>query len=122
MPARGMRHAQFACDDATVRDGHQAAAARFGLAPPVTGVGVTKCGRVARLAVDERDAIEMTAVFSGKRADERRSPARDEAVVWAERAQAREARVDEPQLVRILTSPADFVDADVAGDVAGARD
>jgi len=56
--------------------------------------------------------------LGGQGGDERRPPPGDEAVVGMERAQAREPGVDDPQF---LTGPGEFVDADVPGDVAGAR-
>ena len=60
----------------------------------------------------------MAAVLGRQRGDERRPPARDEAVVGVEGDEAREARVDDPQLV---AGEGQVVDVDVAGDVRAPR-
>ena len=60
----------------------------------------------------------MAAVLGRQRREERRPPARHEAVPAVERAQAAEGRVDQPQLV---ARPGQLVGLDLAGEVGGAR-
>ena len=60
----------------------------------------------------------MTTILGGELADERRAPARHEAVCIVQRRQAGKAGVDDPKL---LAREREFVNADVAGHVAGTR-
>jgi len=60
----------------------------------------------------------MAAVLGGQGRDERRPPARDEAVNDVSGAETREPGVDEPEL---LVGPGHLVDLHVARDVARAR-
>ena len=80
-------------------------------------VGRAQHGHVlAASSVDHRQAVQVAAVLGRERADERRPPARHEAVRVVERGQAGEARVDDPQLAARVRQ---FVHADVAGEWCG---
>jgi hypothetical protein len=63
-------------------------------APALVGVGGGQCGDVARPPVAQRQAVQVAAVGRRIGADEGRTPARHEAVLAVQRAQAREAGVD----------------------------
>ncbi len=69
--------------------------ALFSRQPPWV-IGFAQRGDELRPAVDHRQAVEMAAVFGRQAGDERRPPARVEAVVGVERAEAAEAGVDQP--------------------------
>src|SRR5262249_31523607 len=97
---------------------NQATAVRLGPPPAARRVGFAQGGDVLRSAVHQDQAVEVAAVLGGKGGDERRPPARHETVLGVQRTQAREARVDHPKFV---TGPRYLMNADVAGDVAGAR-
>ena len=99
-------------------------AAALLVGPPAAGrVGRAQGGDEGRAAVRQAQAVEVAAVLRGQRRDERRPPARHEAVGVAPRAQAGEARVDEPQLgvVPAGIGPGHLVDLDVAGADRRAR-
>ena len=86
--------------------------------PTVTDVGCAERGDVGRDDHPHGQAIEMAPILRGQSGDKRRPPARDETVGRIERAQAREAGVDDPQFV---AGKRELVDANVAGDVRRAR-
>ena len=86
--------------------------------PALRRVGLGQGGHVFRRAVGHGQAVEVAAVLGGQGREERRPPARHEAVPAVERAQAAEGRVDQPQLV---ARPGQLVGLDLAGEVGGAR-
>ena len=71
----------------------------------------------SRRAVGHGQAVEVAAIVGRQRREERRPPARHEAVPAVERAQAAEGRIDQPQLI---AGPGQFVGLDLAGEVGGA--
>src|SRR5436190_332550 len=68
-------------------------------APPAGRVRLPEGGDVPGPAVDHAQAVEVAAILGDEGRDERRPPPGDEAVLGAERRQAREPRADEPQFV-----------------------
>ena len=86
--------------------------------PALRRVGLGQGGHVLRRAVGHGQAVEVAAVLGRQGREERRPPARHEAVPAVERAQAAEGRVDQPQLV---ARPGQLVGLDLAGEVGGAR-
>ena len=117
VPARRVGHRQPAREDLAAGHVDQDAAVRLVLAPAADGVGIAQRRRVAGPAVDHRQAVQMAPIGGLEGRDERRPPARHEAVRPVERAEAGESGVDEPELV---APPGHLVDLDVAGDVASA--
>jgi hypothetical protein len=65
------------------------------IAPAVGGIAAADTGDVARLAVLDRHAVHVAAIFCRELADERRPPARHEAVELARDGDAAEQRVHE---------------------------
>src|SRR4030095_9083239 len=98
---------------------HQDAAFRLVRSPTTGCVGFSQGGDVLGMAIDHGDAIEVTAVFRGYRADKRRPPARIKTMLRVERAEATEAGVDDPKVV--VAIPRKLVDIDIAGDMNTAR-
>ena len=86
--------------------------------PALRRVGLGQGGHVFRRAVRHGQAVQVAAILGGQRGEERRPPARHEAVPAVERAQAAEGRVDQPQLV---ARPGQLVGLDLAREVGGAR-
>ncbi len=82
-------------------------------------VGGAQGGDVGHPVVADRQAVEVAAVLGRQRGDERRRPARDEAVGGVERGQAGERGGHQPQLT---SGEGQVVDGDVTGDVAVARE
>ena len=97
----------------------QHAAPGFVRPPTAERVGFAERGDVFGTPIDHGQAVEMTAVFGGQGADERRPPARIETVLGVERAKTTEARVDDPELVVDISR--ELMDIDVAGDMNAAR-
>src|SRR4051794_25087355 len=96
---------------------HAARVVLFG-APSADLIGLGHRGDEGGAAVAYREAVEMATVLAGELGDERRPPARDEAEVAVEGRQAREERVDDPQLgpAVLAMSPHHLVAVDAAGD------
>ena len=114
MQPRRVRHRQPARDDLARLDvDHHAAGALVG-APALARVPRAQRGDEARLAVAHREAVQVAAVLGRVAGHEARPPARHEAVLVVERAQAGEQRVHVPALGR---RERHLVDVDVAGDV-----
>ena len=88
IPARRMRHAQFVGQHLVAVDVHDQATGHLVLAPATGTVGTTQHGNIARPAFTETQTIQMATIRQFVGADERRSPARYEAVFRAQRAQA----------------------------------
>ena len=93
------------------------------LAPPARLVGGCHHGDEGRGSVAHRQTVEVAAVLRGQLGDERRPPARHEAVAGVEAGQAGEQGVDDPQvrLAAVRGPPGDLVALDRAGDGRGAR-
>ena len=98
---------------------HEDAALGLVRAPTAKRVGFSQCGDVLWAAIDHGDAIQMTAIFRGQRADKRRAPAWIKTMIGVERAETTKASVDHPKFV--VAIPCKLVDVDVAGDVNAAR-
>jgi hypothetical protein len=114
-----MRHAH-ACEDGFAGvDVQQAATIGLVLAPAAGGIGPAEAGDEFYAPVDDGHAVEVAAILGGELADEGRAPAGHEAVHVVERAKARESRVNGPEFA---ADPANLMDADVACDMAGARE
>ena len=104
-------------DELTRRDVDEDTAVDLVLAPAVDVVAVAERGDEPGLVVDDTEAVEVAPVLGGERGDERRSPARHEAVLVVDRRQAREPRVHDPELVADVR---EVVDPDVARGVRAA--
>ena len=118
VPAGRVGHGEPAGHHGIGGDIEQASAARLGLTPAILLVGLAERGGESRLAVHHHEPVEVAAILGGERRDEGRPPARHEAVIGVERAQAGKTGTDDPQLV---TGPGDLVDSDITRDVARAR-
>ena len=99
MPPRRVRHRQAAEQHLAGLDLDQDAAVLLVLPPAARRVGLAQGGDEGRPALDQAQPVQVAAVLRGQLGDERRPPARHEAVDPVERAQAGEARVDEPEPV-----------------------
>ena len=85
VPPRRMGHRQTARDELAARHVDNATSMRLIGSPAVARIGRAERGDVAGSTIDERQAIQVTAVFGGKCRDERRTPARHETVIGIER-------------------------------------
>ena len=99
VPARRVRHGQTRAspprrEATSSRRRCRCAACRQPPGVSVCAIAVTKRGR----SVPHRQAVEVAAVLRRPARDERRPPARHEAVARVEAGQAGEQRVDEPQV------------------------
>ncbi len=115
---RGVWHAEAVEHDFAGGDVEDGAAVELVSAPAFRGVRGRVAADVGGHAVAHGEAVEMAAVLGGEGVDERRFPARDEAMVAVEGAEAGEPGIYGPELA--IVAPRDFVDADVAGDETGA--
>ena len=122
VPARRVRHGQSRGHRLTGGHVEHGAAVVAHLAPPTRFIGGCHHGDEGRGSVSHRQAVEVTAVLRGQLGDERRPPARHEAVAGVEAGQAGEESVDDPQvrLAAVSGSPGDLVALDLAGDGRGA--
>ena len=84
VPPRRVGHAQAIEQDLVVADVEQQASRRLFFAPPARRIGRAEGGDVCGLAVDDRQSVEVAAVFRGNLRDERGVPLRGEAEVGAE--------------------------------------
>src|SRR5258708_32400178 len=114
MQTRRMRHAKVTTDHLATCHIKQAATLSLERPPAYGNIGFGQRRDIARsrqtlLARTHGQAVEMAAVSSGQGAHEPRLPARDKAVVGVQSANAREARIDNPQFI---ACPAQLVSGD----------
>ena len=98
VPARRVRHRQSRGHRLTGGHVEHGAAVVADHAPPTRFVGGSHHGDEGRGSVAHRQAVQVTAVLRGQPGDERRPPARHEAVAGGEAGQAGEEGVDDPQV------------------------
>ena len=84
-----------------------------GLPSPLR-IGLSQAGEIPGPAAEQGQAVEMAAVLGREGADEPGLPPRDEAVPPLDRAEAREERIDDPELA---PGPFHLVAVDLAGEM-----
>src|SRR5262245_40803041 len=99
MPTGRVRHRQPASDELARGNVDDATAVCLIGSPASGSVGDAEGRDIPRLTVDERQAVEMAAVFGSESGDKGRPPTGDKAVIRAKSGQTGETCAHHPQFV-----------------------